>query len=125
MLLQDTINKPADVIPLFENADKLYEGSAERLSRAGLNRILAYLKLKQTDKAEEALKVLLEKYPGTKRTILAAKDVGQALHRESGENKNLSPEDRRKIRAAHSPVLRPLDRRRPQEHGHALRTWPT
>jgi hypothetical protein len=101
VLLTDTINKPEDVLPLFEHASTDFEGNPDRLSHAGEFRINADLKLKRYDAAESELKVLLEQFKGNKRTIRAAKDVAAAMDRdlEDGiKNKSTSPEDRRKKR---------------------------
>jgi tetratricopeptide (TPR) repeat protein len=60
VLLLETLNKPKEVLPLLEKADVLYAGNADRLSRAGLFRVLAHLKLQALDAAEAQLKALLE-----------------------------------------------------------------
>ena len=101
VLLTDTMNKPEEVLPLFEHAATEFEGNPDRVSHAGEFRISADLKLKRYDAAESELKILLDQFKGTKRTIRAAKDVASALDRdlEDGvKQKSVSPEDRRKKR---------------------------
>ncbi|MEZ0228369.1 MAG: tol-pal system YbgF family protein, partial [Planctomycetota bacterium] len=99
VLLKEQVNRPADVLPLFEKAAKDYEGNADRLSRAGFWCILANLKLGRLEAAEGDCNILLEKYKGEKRTVLACKELGVALHRDvEAKKKTLSPEDRRKLR---------------------------
>lgn len=100
VLLKEAVNKPAEVLPLFERAAKDYEGNADRLSRAGFWCILANLKLGRLEAAESECNILLEKYKGEKRTVLACKEVGVALHRDvEAKKKTLSPEDRKKLKA--------------------------
>jgi hypothetical protein len=97
VLLLDAVKKPEQVLPLLEKAETAYEGSVDRISRAGLYRILAYLKLGKTEEAEKQVQILIEKYKG-KRTILACKDVANALYEETNKKKDMAPEERRKVR---------------------------
>ncbi len=100
VLLKEQVNRPAEVLPLFEKAQKDYEGNADRLSRAGFWCILANLKLGRLEAAEGDCNLLLEKYKGEKRTVLACKEVGVALHRDcEAKKKTLSPEDRKKLKS--------------------------
>src|SRR5205807_292337 len=95
ILLKDAVNKPDEVLALFEHVK--YD-NPERVSRAGLFKILADLKSQRIDAAESELRILLQDYKGQKRTILAARDVASALDKMVAGKKEMQPEERRKIR---------------------------